>query len=179
MGKLIGDRYALSIFSVGLEMGKVEEFYGQLKGIDSLFKKEDKLFQIFIHPRITKDEKKSIIDEIFINRIAKQINNFFYILIDKRREKFLFEIIEEFKKYYDSHNRIVDVVATTALPMEDRQIRKLELVLENKLNKKVRISNEVDKSIIGGVSLNIDNKLMDNTLMSQLKSMADLINMRS
>ena len=69
----------------------------------------------------------------------------------------------------------MDVTAITAIPMEEDAIKKLGLVLENKLNKKVRLSNEIDKSIIGGVLLKMNNKVIDNTLTSQLKSMENLI----
>ena len=45
------------------------------------------------------------------------------------------------------------------------------MVLKNKLNKNIQLSNEVDKSIIGGVLLKMNDKIMDSTLVSQLKSM--------
>ena len=176
MGKLIGSRYASSLFDVGLELGKIEEFYGELEAINKHFNQEEKLFQIFIHPRISKDEKRSMINEIFGKNISNELINFLYIIIDKTREKNLFEISEEYKNIYDEHQGIVDVIAVTAIPMKKNSINKMQAVLENKLDKKIRLCNEVDKSIIGGVLLKMEDKVIDNTLISQLKSMEDLIN---
>ncbi len=175
MAKLIGNRYATSLFEVGLELGKIEEFYKELENINNLFKSEDKLFEIFIHPRISKDEKKSLVNEVFANALSNEVFNFLYIIIDKRREKNLFDIVKEYKSIYDIHNGIIDVSAVTAVPMEENAVNKLQEVLENKLNKKVRLSNELDKSIIGGVLLKMNDKVIDNTLISQLKSMESLI----
>lgn len=175
MAKLIGNRYASSLFDVGLELGKIEEFYGELGFINDIFMSEEKLFQIFTHPRISKDEKKSLVNEILLDRISKEVLNFLYIIIDKRREENLFEIIEEYRNIYDEHKGIVDVVAVTAVTMDNKSISRLQVVLENKLNKKVRLINELDNSIIGGVLLKMNNKLIDATLVSQLKSMEAII----
>ena len=175
MAKLIGNRYASSLFEVGLELGKIEGFYGELDFINKLFNSEEELFQIFTHPRISKNEKKSLINEVLKNNISKEVFNFLYIIIDKRREKDLFDIIEEYNNIYDEHNGIIDVVAVTAVSMEGNAVKKLQVVLENKLSKKIRLRNELDKSIIGGILLKMNDKVIDATLVSQLKSMEAVI----
>ncbi|MDR7869479.1 MAG: ATP synthase F1 subunit delta [Tissierellaceae bacterium] len=175
MAQLIENIYATSIFEVSLELNKVEEFYRELKSIKDTFRFDEKLFRIFIHPRISKDEKKSIVNALFTNRISQEVFNFLYIIIDKRREQKIYQIIEEYKNLYDVHQNIVDAVAITAVPMDEDSLKRLQLVLENKLSKKVRLKNELDKSIIGGVLLKINNKVIDKTFISQLKSMKDLI----
>lgn len=170
MAKLIGNRYASSLFEVGLELEKVESFYKELDYVNNIFKSEDKLFQIFTHPRISKDEKKSLINEVFKNNISVEIVNLLYIVIDKKREKYLFDLIENYKSIYDEHEGIVDVDVVTAVTMEESAIKQLEEVLKNKLAKKIRLNNEVDKSIIGGVLLKIDDKIIDDTLINRLRS---------
>lgn len=171
MAKLIGNRYASSIFEVGLELDKIEDFYKELDYVYNVFKSEDKLFQIFIHPRVSKAEKKSLINEVFINSISAEVFNFLFIIIDKRREINLFDIIAEYNNIYDEYNEIVDVVVVTAVTMTVSALNELEAVLEKKLNKNIRLSNKVDKSIIGGVLLKIDDKIVDDTLINRLRSM--------
>lgn len=175
MGKLVSNRYASSLFDAGIELNKIEDFYKELSFIKEIFESEDKLFQIFIHPRIAKDEKKSLIDEVFQDNISKEISNFLYIIIDKRREDNMFGIIDEYKDIFNDYKGIVKVVATTAVPMKDESKERLKEKLENKLNKTIEISNNIDASIIGGVLLNIDDKIIDSTLTSQLQDMENLI----
>src|SRR5699024_73124 len=155
MGKLVSNRYASSLFDAGIELNKIEDFYKELSFIKEIFESEDKLFQIFIHPRIAKDEKKSLIDEVFQDNI--------------------FGIIDEYKDIFNDYKGIVKVVATTAVPMKDESKERLKEKLENKLNKTIEISNNIDASIIGGVLLNIDDKIIDSTLTSQLQDMENLI----
>lgn len=175
MAKLIANRYASSLFEAGLELDKIEDFYGELESIGEVFYKEESLFQILTHPRISKGEKKSLIKDIFEKNVSKEIINFLFTIVDKRREVYLFEIIEEYKSIFNEYREIADVVAITAVPMEEDAKEKLSKALKSKLNKEVKLSNEVDKSIIGGVLLKIDEKIIDSTLKSQLKSMETVL----
>lgn len=175
MGKLIGNRYASALFEVGLELDKVEDFFKELNIIKGVFEMEDRLFQILTHPRITKSDKKSLIKDVFKDNISKEISNFLYIIIDKRRERNILEIVNRYKEIYNDHKNITNVIATTAIPMDEESKQNLKNKLEEKLNKKVEISNTVDPSIIGGVLLQMDDKIIDSTLTSQLKNMEKLV----
>lgn len=175
MAELISKRYATSLLEAGLELDKTEKFYDELKSISQVLESEEKLQEILRHPKITKDEKKSLISSVFEGRLSQEILNFLYIIIDKRRERHLLEIIEEYRILFNEYKGIIDVVAITAVPMEKKSREKLKLVLENKLNKKIQLSNEIDNSIIGGVLLKMGDRIIDSTLTSQLKDMEAII----
>lgn len=171
MAKLVGNRYAVSLFQAGIELEKVEEFHREINGIDDILKKEPKLFEILKHPRINKMEKKEIIEEIFKEGISREMKNFLYIIIDKRREESLLDIVEEFNINYNEYKNIVNVEAITFVEMEEEAKDKLIQALEKKMNKTIILTNKIDKSIIGGVKLKLNNKFIDNTLKSQLEAM--------
>ncbi len=45
--------------------------------------------------------------------------NFLYIIIDKRRERYLIEINEEFNSLFNEYENIINIVAITAIPMKE------------------------------------------------------------
>lgn len=171
MAKLVGNRYAVSLFQAGIELEKIEEFHKELNFMGDILNKESKLFQILKHPRINKVEKKEIIDKVFRKDISQEIKNFFYIIIDKRRENSILEIVDEFNIQYNEYKNIVNVEAITAVEMDDRAKENLIKNLQKKMNKTIILTNKVDKSIIGGVILKLNNQFMDNTLKTQLETM--------
>ena len=171
MAKLVGNRYAQSLFEAGLEVEKIEEFYGELNELRNIFIKEETLFDLLQHPRVAKNEKKEVLSNIFSEKISQELLNFLYILVDKRREAFLFEIIEEFNKTYNKHHNIVNVEAVTAVSMDEKAIDRLKSKLEEKLNKNIILVNTVDTSVIGGVLLKVEDRYVDTTLASQLEAM--------
>lgn len=171
MAELVSSRYALALFEVGLELEKINEFNEGLNFLKAIFEKETKLLQILSHPKIDKNEKKDLINNLFKGRISSEMMNFLYILIDKRREDSILNIIEKYREIFNEHENIVKVIAITAVPMEEKSKSKLITVLSNKFNKKVELHNKVDNNVLGGVLLRIENKQLDGTIKGQLKSM--------
>ncbi|MBU5427836.1 F0F1 ATP synthase subunit delta [Tissierella pigra] len=170
MAKLVSSRYALALFEAGLDMDRNNEFNKELDFLKAVFESEAKLLQIFNHPRISKSEKKSLIDNIFKGKLSEEMINFLYIIVDKRREGFILDIIEKYKEIFNEHENILNVVAITAIPMKESSKEKLKSVLSSRLNKKVELSNKVDKTVIGGVLLRVENRIIDGTVKGQLES---------
>lgn len=175
MAELVSKRYALALFQAGLELDKIDVFNEELDFLKVVLEKEEDLMKILSHPRIKKNEKKDLIDKIFKNKLSLEVVNYIYIIIDKRREAHILEIIEKYKVLYNEHKNIVKVVAISAVAMEEKSKNRLIEVLGNKLNKTIELSNEVDKSVFGGVLLKIEDKVIDGTLKGQLESMSRLI----
>lgn len=175
MAELVVIPYAKALFDAGLELNEIDTFNKDLHFIEKVFNGEEKLIQVFSHPHIKKDEKKLLIENIFANKISQYTRNFLYILIDKRREKELFQIIKEFENLYDNYAGILNVVAVTAIEIDKKSQKKLIKVLKDKLNKEIKLTNEIDESILGGVLLKLDNKFIDSTILGQLKSMESYI----
>lgn len=175
MAKLVANRYASALFEAGIDLEKIKDFNNELDFLGKVFEGEEKLLQILHHPKITKGEKRSLIDEIFKDKISEEMINFLYILIDKRREGYILEIVDEYKVLFNDHENIIKVVAITAIPMKNKAKDKLIKVLRDKLNKTVELTNEIDNTIIGGVLLQIENKLIDGTVLGQLSSIGRVI----
>lgn len=175
MAELVSKRYALALFEAGLDLDKIDEFNKELDFLQTVFDQEEQLLQLLSHPRIKKDEKKDLINRIFKDKLSQELVNFIYILIDKRREAHIIDIITKYKELFNEHKNIIKVVAMTAVPMEEKARNKLVEVLASKLDKTVELTNEIDSSVIGGVVLNIENKVVDGSLKGQLDSLSKIL----
>lgn len=175
MAELVGKRYASSLFEVAVDLKKTDDFHSQLQFIKEAFLSEAKLLTILEHPRISRGEKRDLIQNIFGKNVSQEILNFLFVVIDKRREDSLMDIIKEYNKVFKEYKGILDIEAITAIPMNEEAKDRLKLVLKNKFHKEVNLSNTVDPSIIGGVLLKLDEKIIDSTLKKELKDMESLI----
>ena len=175
MAKLVANRYASALFEAGIDLEKINVFNDELDFLGGVFKEEEKLLRILHHPKIGKAEKRDLMNSLFKDKLSEEMINFLYILIDKRREGYILEIVEEYKKMFNKHENILNVVAITAVPMEDGAKDKLSLVLKDKLNKTIELTNEIDSKLIGGVLLKVEDKLIDGTVKGQLESIGKAI----
>ena len=69
----------------------------------------------------------------------------------------------------------MEIEAVTAVEMQEASMKRLETVLEDKFEKTIHLSNIVDPSIIGGVLLKLDEKVIDSSIKSQLIEMESMI----
>lgn len=174
MAELVGKRYSASLFEVGIELDKMDTFHKEINFIKDIIEDNNSILKILEHPEISKKEKRDVVEEIFGEMVSKEMLNFLFITIDKRREKNIINIVDEFNKLFKDYRGIVDIEAVTAVPMNEEASERLKTVLGNKLKKEINLSNRVNPSIIGGVMLNMDEKIIDSTLKTQLGEMESM-----
>lgn len=171
MEKLVANRYSKALFEAGLELGKNDKFFEELNWIKEILAEETGLVDLLEHPRVSYEDKKTVIKNIFEARASKEVVNFLYIIIDKRRQGNIFGIIDAFNELYYRENDILDMTATTAVAMEEDRREKLISNLENKLGKKIKLTNLVDEKILGGVILEADNMRVDGSILGKMDAM--------
>jgi F-type H+-transporting ATPase subunit delta len=175
MYEYLDRRYALALYQIADEKGKVEKCLNELKEILELVKSQPKLVKIVEHPEISVSEKKKIFDSIFKDKIDEDIFRFLEFLIEKDRISQLEGNIREFDNIYlEKHNTLIAEVKTVVPMTEDEKDALIEK-LETKYKKKVLIKSELDPSIIGGVYVNINNNIIDGTIKSKLLEMKKIM----
>jgi F-type H+-transporting ATPase subunit delta len=168
MAKLVAKRYAEALFEVAVELNKLEHFKEEISAVIDVFENEPKLKIIFEHPKLSKNEKKDIINSVFKDRISQEMLNLMYIVIDKGRERFLKDIKEEYINLTNERLNIVEAKVITAVSMTGEEKIKLQNRLSEKLGKNVILENIIDKNVIGGVLIRIQDKVIDASIKGQL-----------
>lgn len=169
MAELVAKRYSNALFEAGLELDKLNIFKDELQSIVEIFDSENKLYKILEHPKISKNEKKELLDNLFKERISQELLNFLYVLVDKRREGNIKSIYSTFQEEYNKHNGIVEVTVVTAIELDEERKEKLSKMLSEKMNKTIILKTSIDPDIIGGVMLKTNDKFIDGSVKGQLK----------
>lgn len=172
MGKLvISNRYATSYFKVGIELDKIDKFHQDVNLVLTTMKSDGDLYKVLSHPRITVEEKKAVINALFSDKLDKETINFLYIIIDKNRATELRSIILEFNRIYDDYKNTLNVIAITAVALDDSSKENLIKELEESTKRSIKLTNEVDPKILGGVIIKTETNILDGSLLKQLEDM--------
>lgn len=99
------------------------------------------------------------------------LKRFLDVLIQARRTSLLPLIAKAFHKKLQQQRGIVDAMVTTALPLKDDELKDIQGRLETMLSKKVQLQTRVDKSILGGFVVRVENSLLDMSLKTKLENM--------
>ncbi|QWB99782.1 ATP synthase F1 subunit delta [Mycoplasmatota bacterium] len=164
-------QYSLALFSLALERKQADEIYQEfhrfVDGMDALS------WKFFLNPKISDIDKKDLIEKIIKNQL---LVNFFKTVVDNKRFNFIKEIVLDYKRLLNDHHSVaeISVYSKQALSKvyKDRLVKKFTA----KLNKKIMINEIINPDIVGGMRIEYQGKVLDQTVNANLdKLIASLI----
>ncbi len=165
--------YANSLIQVGKDgILPFDSILKDLNEIKEITNQSADFVEVMENPAIDDNTKYEIIDNIFSNRINDKIINFLKILITKKRFNELNKIIQAYSDELDKINNIKRVEVISAVDISEEQEKHLTEKLQNKLQKNVILTRTIDKNIIGGLVIKIDDDVIDNSLKNKLESLS-------
>ncbi|SRR5690554_1095378 len=163
-------RYARSLFLFSKEENKLEVVLDDAKMILSLVNENRELDLLFKSPLIKMDKKLSIVNAMFSGRVDKLTLNFINLITKHKREGIIEPIFLAFVEKYNQLNNIATVNVSTAVKLSDTLKKEIIEKFKSILNyTEVHLNEEVDKNLLGGVVLRIDDKQLDGSIRRQLK----------
>ncbi len=166
----VASRYAKSLLDLGKEQNIEDVLYEDIQTFKSALSLRD-LYLLVKSPIIKADKKISILNSIFGESFNKVTILFFQIITKKGREKFLPEISDSFIKQYKKHKKITDVKLTTATKITDVALEKIKntLLQSEVTDQQVELETSVDKDLIGGFVIEMEDKLYDASVVHNLE----------
>ncbi|MGM9873665.1 MAG: F0F1 ATP synthase subunit delta [Bacilli bacterium] len=163
----LSSRYASGLFSLALDLSKVEEYKSQAKSILKIFKENEEYLLILSSQFLSMDERIDLINKAFIS-IDDNILSFIKIIVSNNRSMYLIDIFENFISLCNKHLNILEGLVYSTKPLNNDEKAKLENAFSNKLSIKVELKNLIDTSLIGGIKVVLDNHVYDGSLKNKL-----------
>ncbi len=146
----------------------VKEVYEDTQGFLSLLSEEPAFRNFLLAPQVSTEKKQDVIKKAIGPHASRLVVEIIDLLIEKKRLMFVEEIAEAYKVLYEKHMGIVEIQAVTAIPLDDALETKLRTKLESETQKTIRIKTVVDPSIIGGVVLRMEDKVIDGSIRHKI-----------
>jgi F-type H+-transporting ATPase subunit delta len=160
-------RYAQAVFEIALEKNELDGWQTDLSRIAAMG--EDKEFAGLIeNPRVPFSDKQKLLSAGF-GDAGPLVLNLVYLLITRNSIDMLGQIADEYRKLLDSHRGIEQAEVTTAVPLDEGEIKKLEEDLGALVGKNVVIRPEVDPALMVGITARVGGKLIDGSTRSRLE----------
>ncbi len=124
------------------------------------------------NPTLSDDIKYSIIDEALQKDINPKIIDFIKVLIEKKRFKEFYGIVEAYRKDLDEINNLQRVLVTSAVELNDDMKQRITEKLQKRLSKNITAEWLIDKEIIGGLVIKINDDVIDSSLKNKLENLS-------
>ncbi len=167
--------YAKPLFSLCVDKGITHEMLYEIKNLSSIDDKE--ILNVMRYPIISKEQKKEMIDSLIETGMCQEFLNLLKLLIDFDDIHLLGDIRQAYTELYQEEYGVEIIKVIFAKMPSSERLDQVRVMLEEKLgpNKFVVIQRRVDPSIIGGVIIEFDGKVMDNSIKSHLKNLINNI----
>ena len=171
---LVANRYSEAFFSLALDKNKVSEYKEDLKLVLDTFKGVDSIDLFFASEKITKQEKKDLIEKSFNDKISVDAKNLLKLLVDKGRMGYITEIAEDYFHLANENLNICEGLIESVRPIDETRIKELETLLA-KNGQTVVLKQKINKSLISGFRITLNNEVIDGSMKSKIDQMQDLL----
>ncbi len=180
MAKLVSKVYSEALFDMLKETDKLDVVYDEVKAVYEIFKTNIELEDFLTSPKISKEEKISSLENIFKNNISVELMGLMVSVIEKGRQNKFKLIFEEFINQVKEFKNIGVAYVTSAIELDDNKKEQIEKkLLETSKYNKMEMNFNIDTSIIGGLIIRINDRVLDSSVKKRLYNIKrELLNIK-
>ncbi len=172
MAKLISKTYGDALFELAVEENKVDSLLEEIGQLQKILKENEEFGKLMTHPKVNKEEKLQVVEEVFKGRVSDELLGFLTIIIAKDRYQEIDEILEYFLTEVKKYKGIGVATVTTAVPLRDEQCKKIEKKLLDTTNfKSMEMHYKQDETLIGGMVIRIGDRVVDSSISTKLNEL--------
>lgn len=161
--------YAVALFENSGSKKEQDAFLAQLEKVAKLMVKGSEICEVMRSPIIPTNVKN-----LAIGLMAKKLKldsklvTFLQILARNSRFMLLAEILEYYKKLYDESHGQKQARIMSAYKLSAKEVGLIKHLLEDKIQMKVLVDNQLDKNLLGGVVIEYDSTMIDCSVKGAL-----------
>jgi F-type H+-transporting ATPase subunit delta len=173
----LANRYAKSLIDLATEKGQLETVYADMKYLEAVCKASKEFVAVLKSPIIKSDQKTSIITAVTNGKVSEITAAFAKLLVKKGRESELPEIAYSVIDLYNEIKGIHQVKLTTAVPVSEE----MKQAIESKIKAEqgfgtIELETAINEKLIGGFVLEFGDKLLDASILRDLKDIKKQFN---
>jgi F-type H+-transporting ATPase subunit delta len=163
--------YARSLLE--LAGSKAPEIGQELADLRQIVEETPSFAAFLSDPGISESERSAVLDRVFKGKVSPLMWNFLGVVNVKGRLGKLAEIADAYDEMLDEMLGKVEVDLTVAKPLSQEQLAVAQQKISAALGKEAVVHSYVDDSIIGGIIVRVQDKLLDASVRYQLQAMKE------
>lgn len=160
-------RYAQAVFSLAKERGTLDRWLDDLASLNDLM--SDPAAAAFLEsPAVPEARKLQVVDQA-LAAAQPEARNLAHMLVQRQRISIIPDLAQIYGAAVLEERGIVIAEVTTAEPLGPTEQEMVRAQLSKLVGKSVQLRANVDESIIGGVVARVGDRLIDGSVINQLR----------
>jgi F-type H+-transporting ATPase subunit delta len=171
--RVSGKRYAQAIFELAREQDQLDQWDGDLEFIAGVLQDEE--FKALLkHADVPMSNKNRAVDAV-LRDVHPLIRNLVNLLVSKGLVDAVPEMRAAYAALLDQDRGRQRVQVTSAVPLDQDEMDRITQFLTSLVRKEVVVATDVDDSILGGVVIQIGDRLLDGSTRSRLDALRNRV----
>lgn len=172
MAKLVSKTYGEALFELAVEEGKEDSFLEEIMELKNILRENPDFSKLLNHPKILKEEKQKVLNNVFQERISEELLGFLHLIISKDRYGEIDSILDYFIDEVKKLKGIGVAYVTTAIALNEAQKKEVEAkLLATTSFRKMEMHFQLEEEIIGGMVIRIGDRVVDSSIRTKLFEM--------
>ena len=164
------ERYARALFEVLKESNELEKAENDIINFQTLFDSSVDISNFIKNPTQTINLQIEVINVLSKKLdFSKNLQNFFLLLIEKRRIFFVKKIFESFLKLCSRKIGEVKASLISSKELSQPELEKIRKDLSVTMGSTLKFEYILDKELIGGLKLQLGSFMIDTSIKNKLK----------
>ena len=144
----------------------------EIRCVEEILMSNPQFDEMMKHPGIPKQDKLQIVENVFKGRVSDELAGLLEVVVSKERYGELHAVFAYFTQRVKELCKIGTAYVTTAVELTETQKRAVEKkLLETSGYEKMELNYEVDASIIGGMVIRINDRVVDSSVRTKLNGL--------
>ena len=165
----IATRYSSSLLDLAKSGNKLDAVKDDMDVIVKIYTESKDLRSLLNNPIVKIEDKKAVLAKVFAGT-DDTTRDFIGSLTDKRREGELANVATNFISSYNEMKGITSATVVTATALTGDALANMKSYVSTLLGKAdINLTNDVDPTIIGGIIIKHEDKLLDKSVSKELR----------
>jgi len=165
--------YAKAVFELARDSGKFDDWSKRLDFWSALVAHPDMASRLEA-PGFTHQDRASMLEKMD-DQMDDESRSFIRLLSENNRLSVMGDIRDNFEALRAEEEGEIEASVTSAFELSDAQREKIIAALGKRLNRKVRLVETVDDTLIGGAIIRAGDLVIDGSLQGRVNNMANAV----
>ena len=166
------ERYSRALYEVAKEANELEKVESDIKAFNSFLKNNSDLKNFFNNPTQSINNQNEAINILSDKlNLSKNLKNFLFLLIEKRRIFFISKIIDSFLKLCLIKRGELKASLISSKELSQSELENISKDLSTTMGSTLKFDYKIDKDLIGGLKLQLGSFMIDTSIKNKLKKL--------
>ncbi|SEB17694.1 F0F1 ATP synthase subunit delta [Paenibacillus sp. 276b] len=175
---IVAKRYAKALFEVALGQQKVLEVELELRTVVIAITGDAEIGKFIESPNISEEAKQNVLRTSLDGKVSEPVLKTVLLLIERGRVELLEALLNDYVKIEGESLGIADARVYSTYALNDEEQGAVAREFGGRVNKKIRIENIVDPTLLGGLKVAIGDTIYDGSLAGKLERLEQSFNRR-